>query len=85
MHRIIKSYLDSFVKSFGLQQELESVQFEMFTNYVIVSSKVTSQFELDDVTTGDGEDGIDGVAIVINEEIFLSREEAESMGSMSSF
>jgi hypothetical protein len=66
-----------------LQQEPESVQFEMFTNYVIVSSKVTSQFELNDVTTGDGEDGIDGVAIIINEEILLSREDAESMFSGS--
>ena len=83
MHRIIKSYLDSFVKSFGLEQEPESTQFEMFSNYVVVSSKVSSQFELDDITTGDGDDGIDGVAIVINEEILLSQEDAESMFSGS--
>ena len=83
MHRIIKSYLDSFVKSLGLEQEPESAQFEMFSNYVVVSSKVGSQFELDDITTGDGDGGIDGVAIVANEEILLSREDAESLFSGS--
>jgi hypothetical protein len=83
MHRIIKSYLDSFVTSFGLQQEPEFTQFEMFSNYVVVSSKVSSQFELDNITTGNGDDGIDGVAIVINEEILISQEDAESMFSTS--
>jgi hypothetical protein len=83
MHRIIKSYLDSFVRSFGLEQEPESAQFEKFSNHVVVSSKVRSQFELDDITTGDGDDGIDGVAIVANEEILLSREDAESLFSSS--
>jgi len=83
MHRIIKSYLDSFVTSFGLEQEPEFTQFEMFCNYVVVSSKVSSQFELDNITTGNGDDGIDGVAIVINEEILISQEDAESIFSTS--
>jgi hypothetical protein len=79
MNRIIKSHLESFVKSFGLEQEPESSQFEMFVNFSILSEKTGANFELEDVTTGEGEDGMDGVAILIDEDVILSVEDAESV------
>lgn len=62
MHRIIKSHLDNFSKSFGLTDLGESEQFENFVNYAILTPKVSTSFELSDVTTSNGDDGIDGVA-----------------------
>jgi hypothetical protein len=78
MHRIVKAHLDSFIKSFGLEAEDESKQFEKFSTHCIVASRFSSSFDLDDVVTGIGEDGIDGLAVVIDEAVCTSVEEAES-------
>lgn len=79
MHRIIAAHLASFVNSFGLNTESESSQFEKFTNYSIVSSRLGATYDLDDITTGDSDDGMDGVAIIIDEEIIISKEDTESI------
>jgi hypothetical protein len=76
MHRIVKAHLDSFVKSHGLDANSESSQFEHFANFSVISSRISSEYDLDDVTTGEGDDGTDGVAITINEEIVVSKEDA---------
>ncbi|WP_323992561.1 AIPR family protein [Nguyenibacter sp. L1] len=74
--------MDGFVKSHGLEAEEEAIQFEKFVNFSVMSAETPSSFELDDVTTGKGDDGIDGVAIIIDEEIIASPEDA--MKSFSS-
>lgn len=79
MHRIVKSHLDNFSTSFGLSDFDESQQFEMFVNYSVLMPKVSTTFELNDVTTGEGDDGIDGVAILIDEELIVSDEDAKSV------
>lgn len=79
MHRIIKSHLGNFSKSFGLDDLDESTQFEMFVNYSIFTPKISTSFELADVTTGNGDDGTDGLAIIIDEELIVSKEDAISL------
>lgn len=81
MHRIVKSHLESFTKSFGIEKLDESVQFEMFANYAILRSRIGSDFDIEDVTTGPGDDGLDGVSIIINEEVLVSDEDAKSIFS----
>lgn len=81
MHRIIKAHLDSFVNSWSLEAEDEASQFEKFANHAIISSRFPGSYEIDDVTTGQGDDGIDGIAIVINEEVSVSLEDAEKIFS----
>ena len=83
MHRITKAHLDSFLKSHGLEQYEESTQFEMFCNHSILSSKLGGDFELENVTTSEADDGIDGVAILIDEELLISDEDATSIFSSS--
>lgn len=83
MHRITKAHLDSFLKSHGLKQYEESTQFEMFCNHSILSSKLGGDFELENVTTSEADDGIDGVAILIDEELLISDEDATSIFSSS--
>jgi hypothetical protein len=75
MHRIIKAHLDSFVLSRGLEAEDQAIQFEKFVNFAVISSISSTSFDLDDVTTGLGDDGVDGMAVVINEEVALSVED----------
>lgn len=77
MHRIIKAHIDSFVKSFGLDADDESVQFEKFATYCVLSSRYSAAFDLDDVVTGPGDEGIDGIAVVIDEVVTASVEDAE--------
>ncbi len=79
MHRITKAHLDSFATSFGLEQYDESVQFEMFVNSAVLSSRLGNNYDLDDVTTGDGDDGTDGIAVILDEELTISDEDAISV------
>ena len=79
MHRITKAHLESFVTSHGLEQHSESTQFEMFVNNAVMLSKISGDFDLDNVTTGDSDDGTDGIAVLIDEELFISGEDATSV------
>lgn len=77
MNRIIASHLHSFAAGHGIQSEPEATQFEKFVNFCILSPKIASGFELDEVTTAERDDGTDGIALVINEEHVASFEDAE--------
>lgn len=79
MHRIVKAHLDSFVNSFGLEADEESVQFEKFATYCVLSNRFSLAFDLDDVVTGPGDEGIDGIAVVIDEAVTASVEDAKSI------
>lgn len=79
MHRIVASHLNNFSLSHGLTSLEESDKFERFSNYCVLRSRTSLDFDLDDVTTGSGDDGIDGVAILINEEVILSREDCAAI------
>jgi hypothetical protein len=79
MHRIVKAHLESFVKSFGLEADQESVQFEKFATYCVLSSRFSATFDLDDVSTGPGDEGIDGAAVVIDEAVTPSVEDAQAI------
>ena len=79
MHRIVKSYLDDFIINHGFEQLDESEQFEYFINHLIVSNKSAIEFDLEEVTTSINDSGIDGIAILINEEICTSIEAVESI------
>lgn len=79
MHRITKTHLDSFAQSHGFGQLDESKQFELFVNYSVLAARLANTYELDDVTSSDADDGIDGVAIIIDEELIISPEDAEAV------
>lgn len=79
MHRIVKAHLESFVKSFGLEADDEATQFEKFATYCVLSNRFSATFDLDDVSTGPGDEGIDGVAVVIDEVVTASVEDAQAI------
>ena len=77
MHRIVASHLNNFVAENGLNADSEALQFEKFANFAFLASKIPSGFELEEVTTGEDDDGIDGIALIINEDHIVSDEDAE--------
>lgn len=79
MHRIVSSHLNSFVEQYALDADDKTLQFEKFANFAVISGKVATTVDLDDVTTGKDDDGTDGVALIINEEHIVSAEDAETL------
>lgn len=79
MHRIIKAHLDSFVKSFALEADDDAAKFEKFTAHCIISNRYSGNFDLDDVVTGEDDDGIDGIALVIDESVATTTEDVQSI------
>ncbi|MDO9538299.1 MAG: AIPR protein, partial [Thermoplasmata archaeon] len=76
--KIVAGYLRDFVEDYGLETLKEPEAFEHFFNYCVVTTHVPSTFPIDDVHTGkDGNPGIDGLAIVINEHLVNSAEEVD--------
>ena len=81
MHRIVKAHLESFVKSFGLEADEEAVQFEKYATHCVLSNRYSSTFDLDDVSTGPGDEGIDGIALLIDEMVTTSAEDTQAVFS----
>ena len=79
MHQVIKAYLKDFIKEFEYENYKESVQFEMFVNYCVISKHYPEQFDVESITTFEGEEGIDGVAVIIDDDLVLTEEEAASI------
>lgn len=77
MHRIVKSHLSNFATEFGFENDEESVQFEKFANCCIFQSKIAKKIDALEVTTLNDDDGIDGIALIVNEDITQSKEDAD--------
>ncbi|MBE9256629.1 MULTISPECIES: hypothetical protein [Aphanizomenonaceae] len=74
MDRITSSYLKTFKQEQSFSEDLnESILFEHFVNYCIVSKEYNAQFLLEDIHIGGGGDlGIDGIAIIVNGNLIIS-------------
>ncbi|MGN0507358.1 MAG: AIPR family protein [Lachnospiraceae bacterium] len=66
MNQIIKSYLDTHIKEYSLQEYEPQSAFEHFVNKCVVNRYTTERFDPSEVMTDKGEIGIDGVAIILN-------------------
>lgn len=72
---ILESYFTSFCESRGLKKD--STDFEYFVNYSILS-KYISIYDLSTVHVADnGNYGIDGIAIIVNDCLMLSKNDIE--------
>lgn len=79
MHRIVAALLRDFVSSYQLEEMGEADQFERLINYCVVTPEVVESYDLADITTSSGDDGIDGVCMLIDQEVILSKEDAEEV------
>lgn len=79
MHRITAGLLRDFVASYELNEMSESDQFERLINHCVITPEAVEGYDLADVTSGSGDDGLDGCCILIDEEVVVSREDCESL------
>jgi hypothetical protein len=79
MHKILESYLSKFSEEHSLLDLDESVRFERFVNYCVLSSRYPDQFDTADITTEVDDDSIDGCAILIDEELVTTEAGADAI------
>lgn len=79
MHRIIQSYLNQFVTENELTAIGEAYQFEHFVNYCVISQFFPERFELDSAHTSTDDLGIDGVGVLLGDELVTTSEEARGL------
>lgn len=79
MDRIIKSYLENFSKSFSLNKKMDdATKFEHFVNYTVIEPKSNTPINLEGLNIGvNGTIGIDGFAIILNNELISTEDELE--------
>lgn len=80
MDRITDAFLKEFVRLSELQSETQSLQFEYFVNHCIVTKEYgNTSFDLDDISTGEATQGIDGIAVIVNNKMVESIEEIRDL------
>ena len=78
MDKILAGYVDNFAAEQGLESMAVQEQFHHFVNYCVVSHSTTYSFDIEDVSVeGQGDLGIDGVAIFADGHIVFSAEEID--------
>lgn len=76
--RILEAHLKDFIGEFGLANPPEPEAFEQFVNYCLVSRFYPHKFEPMDVGVGgSGDLGIDGIAIIVNDNLVNSVEDVD--------
>lgn len=79
MHRITQGLLRDFARENELLEMDEDNQFERMVNYCVIAPLVVEGYDLADITTSDADDGIDGCAVLIDEEVIVSKEDCDSL------
>lgn len=77
MNPILESYVNDFCDNFGFSDKDDPDIFERFINYCTVDRFCPTKFGVDNITTGGGEIGIDGAAVIIGDYIVQSEKEAK--------
>lgn len=86
MDRITKSFLDTFRNEQSLGELTDSDLFEYFADYCVVSSAYEEEFDTADVHVGgDGDLGLDGLAIIVNGALVTSVDEARDLLGINGF
>ena len=80
MDRITQSMIDSFKSNQSLNIDDDSELFEYFVNYCVVNNVYGSNdFDLEEITTGKATQGIDGIAIIVNQKFVNTVEDIDTL------
>lgn len=80
MDRITQSMIDSFKSNQSLNIDDDSELFEYFVNYCVVNNVYGSNdFDLEEITTGKATQGIDGIAIIVNQKVVNTIEDIDTL------
>jgi hypothetical protein len=81
---VTKSLLSDFLSSQQIATPSEPEQFEHFVNYVVMFDLFPEEFDVEDIATGAGEFGLDGLAVIVNDTIIVDEEQLEDLADNSS-
>lgn len=83
---ILKSYVEDFKVTYGLEEYEDSELFEYFCNQCIISKQYPREFSFENVSV-DGRDdiGIDAIAIIVNGNIIQTTAEIDSLIKINGF
>lgn len=79
MDIVTTNLLTSFVDKFEITNNDEAANFENFCNYSIIKNEFNNEFEYEDISTGKDYQGIDGIAIIVNNQYISSIDELEEI------
>ncbi len=81
MDKITESLMKKFIKEYDINNNFDiSKKFEYFVNYCVIFNETgIATYELDEFTTGNSAQGIDGIAIVINNKIVNSKSDIDNL------
>lgn len=80
MDRITQSMVDSFKQDQNINMSDETLAFEYFVNNCVVNHENGSaDFDLEEITTGPKTQGIDGIAIIVNQKIVNTTDDIDSL------
>jgi hypothetical protein len=77
MDRVTRGLLKSYVDTAGLTGQSETQQFERFSTHVVLSKLYGGTFSADDYCVGDGVQGVDAVALAVNNVLVSEQDELE--------
>ena len=84
MDRITQSMVESFKNSQGLTISETDVLFEYFVNYCTINNVYgLNDFDLEDVTTGRATQGMDGIAIIVNQKLVNTTDDIDLLISLN--
>lgn len=67
MDAVTRSLMKEFAEQNGFAAENEATLFEHFVNYLITVDSTGTDFEVETISTGNNEFGIDGIGIIVND------------------
>jgi hypothetical protein len=86
MDRVTEGLLADFVRGQELSVTDPSDAFERFANYCVISREFSDSFDIEDVSTGSGNDtGIDGIAIIVNGVLVTSADEVNDLAARNGY
>jgi len=84
MDTITRSFLNDFIERKGYKRLNESTQFEYFSNFCVVNKEFDSiSFDEKLVSTGNSTQGIDGIAIIVNNKLCSNVGEIQQIMEMN--
>lgn len=78
MNQIITNYLNIHKREYGIEKKSDTFAFEHFCDFLIVNKYVADRFSPESVMTKDGEVGLDGVAIIVNDILVVDEDSLEA-------
>ncbi|MBQ7254975.1 MAG: AIPR family protein [Oscillospiraceae bacterium] len=80
MDRITQSMMEAFKTDLSVSENDPTLLFEHFVNYCIVNNVYgLNDFDIEDITTGNSTQGIDGIAIVVNQKLINTTDDIDTL------